>query len=337
MLGAGWAGAADAPKAGATKPLSPADEKKKLTYADPEKAPADFKVQGEYEGEVTGGDGFKGKIGIQVLALGDGQFHAVFFPGGLPGAGWDGKARISSKNKWGADGKMDGDKTVLEPADTGYSATITGETLAGKTKEGGTIAAKKVVRQSPTIGAKAPEGAVMLFDGSNADAWRDGHMSDRKTLMAGTKTKQAFKSFTLHMEFFLPFKPYARGQDRSNSGLYLQDMAECQVLDSFALPSETDDCGGIYKQHKPLVNAGLPPITWQTYDVEFQAAQWEGDKKVKDAIATIKLNGVVIHENASIKPTPGGGTKENPNGGPIQFQGHGNPIEFRNIWIVEKK
>ncbi len=142
----------------------------------------------------------------------------------------------------------------------------------------------------------------------------------------------------MHIEFLLPFKPLGRGQDRGNSGVYLLDRYECQVLDSFGLKGENNECGGFYTLAKPAVNMCYPPLTWQTYDFDVTAAQWdESGKKVKNTVVTLKHNGVVIHDHVELKSeTPGGGMKEVPRGGGIHLQGHGNPVFYQNIWIVPK-
>ena len=177
----------------------------------------------------------------------------------------------------------------------------------------------------------------MLFR-SSASAWNGGHMDERNLLAAGIKSKQSFGDFTLHVEFLLPFKPAARGQGRGNSGVYLQDRYEVQVLDSFGLKGLNNECGGIYTKAAPSVNMCFPPLTWQTYDIDFTAARFDADgKKTKNAIATVKHNGVLIHDQFEITGPTGGGAPEKPTPGPIQLQGHGNPVFYRNIWIVEKK
>ena len=111
-----------------------------------------------------------------------------------------------------------------------------------------------------------------------------------------------------------------------------------QVLDSFGLKGENNECGGIYTLAKPALNMCYPPLAWQTYDIDFIAAKYDdGGKKTKNAVVTIKHNGVAIHENLELKePTPGNGKPEDASGGPLQLQGHGNPVFYRNIWVVAK-
>ena len=163
-------------------------------------------------------------------------------------------------------------------------------------------------------------------------------MDGRHLLAAGCKGKQLFTNFTAHVEFLLPFKPLGRGQDRANSGVYLQDRYEVQVLDSFGLKGENNECGGIYTQAKPAVNMCFPPLVWQTYDIDFTAARYDASgAKTASARLSVRHNGVMIHENLELKTnTPGNGRKEDASGGPFFLQGHGNPVFFRNIWALPR-
>ncbi|QDU40489.1 hypothetical protein Mal4_48470 [Maioricimonas rarisocia] len=278
------------------------------TYATPEQAAADpdFALQGEYTG-----DG----VGLQVVALGNGEFSAVTFEGGLPGSGFTGEKA---------------DRSVTQVDRNGIKKLIADMSL------------NKVHRESETLGAEPPKGAVVLFDGTKEsldEHWKDGaKMTSDGLLIQGVTSTDTFRDFTAHVEFRLPYMPEARGQARGNSGLYLQGRYEIQMLDSFGLEGKDNECGGIYKAAPPAVNMCLPPLNWQTYDVEFTAARFDDSgKKVKNARVTVRHNGVVIHDDLEIPgATPGGplSGKENAQPGPIFLQNHGNPVRYRNIWVV---
>jgi hypothetical protein len=196
---------------------------------------------------------------------------------------------------------------------------------------------KKLHRESTTLGLRAPEGAMILFDGKNADYWNPPKFVDGNLMGVGTRTKEKFESYTLHLEFRTPFMPFARGQGRGNSGMYLGDQYECQILDSFGLEGADNECGGIYSNSKPSVNMCLPPLSWQTYDVDFTCAKFDLEGKVTaPARVTLKHNGVVIHDNLELKSTPGGGQNDQKPGS-LFLQDHGDPVRFQNIWLVPKK
>ncbi len=290
----------------------------------------DFLIQGEYLGEVTKPDSKK-KLGVQVVALGMGRFHAVGYYGGLPGDGWD---RSDTRE---SDGEtVDGVTTFQEGE---YTAQIKSGTMV-ITAEGGVVIGElqKVSRQSSTLDAKPPAGAVVLFDGKNSGQFENGKMTDDGLLMQGVTSKPKFQNGTLHIEFQLPFEPEGRGQGRGNSGCYVQSRYEVQVLDSFGLKGEHTECGGIYTVKAPDVNLCYPPLAWQTYDIEFTAAEFRDGKKDKNARMTIRHNGVLIHDNVAVDhATPGAPVAEGPEPGPIHLQDHGHPVRYRNIWFVEKK
>ena len=300
------------------------------TFTDPAKAGPDFAVQGEYEGEIPSDEGKK-KLGVQIIALGGGTFHAVAYKGGLPGAGWD------ESETFQVDGKTEDGATTFT-ADDGAKGVVKDGRLAIIDPDGNKVATlKKIARKSPTLGAKPPAGAVVLFDGSTADKFEGGRMTDDGLLMQGATSKQKFQSFKLHMEFRTPLKPADRGQGRGNSGFYAQGRYEVQILDSFGLEGQQNECGGIYGIGPPRINMCLPPLSWQTYDVDFTAAEYKDGKKVSSARMTVRHNGVLIHENQQLgHKTRAAPVNENPEAGPIFLQDHGNPVRFRNIWVVEK-
>lgn len=310
--------------------LAGAAEPPKAAFTDPQKAGPDYRIQGEYLGQVNGEP-----YGLQVIALGNGQFQTVAYPQGLPGAGAIAFDRTSGKGA-----TQDG--VIQFVSDDGQvTATLQDGGLVIQQKDKKKIGQlAKIDRQSPTLGAKPPEGAVVLFDGKNADAFEKTGMSDDGLLKEGGISKRKFQSFQLHLEFRTPFMPNARGQERGNSGVYLQGRYELQVLDSFGLEGKDNECGGFYQLARPKVNMCLPPLAWQTYDIDFTAAQFDGQgNQTAPAKVTVEHNGVAIHKDLELpQATPGGVTdKASPEPGPLFLQNHTNPVRFRNIWIVEKK
>ena len=300
-----------------------------ITVEEAKKDP-DFAIQGEYEG-LLGGPDDKQKWGLQVIAMGDGKFHTVAYAGGLPGAGWDKNEKVE------VDGSVK-DGVATFSSDKG-SATIKDGVASIQNSDGKALGElKRVERSSPTLGKKPPEGAVVLFDGKSGDAFTDPKKFVDGLMSQGITSKQKFQDFSLHLEFLLSYMPAGRGQGRANSGCYMQGRYEVQILDSFGLSGEHNECGGIYTIKKPDVNMCLPPLTWQTYDVEYTAARFDADgKKTTNAKLTVSHNGVQVHKEVELpKNTTAAPVKEGAEPGPIYIQDHGNPIRFRNIWLVEK-
>jgi hypothetical protein len=236
----------------------PKAEKEKLPQVavnDPAKLAddLDFAIQGEYLGKRDGV-----ALGAQVVALGDGQFKVKLYPGGLPGAGWDGTPPTAGK------GTRDRDRVDVK------SATKPGETLgvlapdADTKKRVFTVAGKeaavlgKIERKSPTLGAKPPKGAVVLFSGpADADKWERAtiaELSDGKFLAAGGRTRQNFHSFQLHLEFRTPWVPRASGRPRGSGGVFLEDRYELQVLDNFGLTGAEKEADSIYREYELIFN-----------------------------------------------------------------------------------
>jgi len=180
---------------------------------------------------------------------------------------------------------------------------------------------------------------VVIFDGSNLDKFEpaEGHLTEDKCILSGVVTKPEYNDYHLHLEFRLSWMPEARGQGRSNSGVYLHDCYEIQVLDSFGLEGRADECGGIYGMKAPRVNMCLPPLTWQTYDIDFVAPKYEGDKKIANAKITLRQNGVLIYDNLELPNATPGRLPEGPGPRGIYLQGHGCKVLYRNVWLQEKK
>lgn len=190
---------------------------------------------------------------------------------------------------------------------------------------------------------------IVLFSGKQAEidanwrknmstqpaAWKavDGVM---RSAGGDIVTKQDFTDFQLHLEFKVPYRPDKHGQERGNSGVGLQSHYEIQILDSSGWKEPgAGDCGAVYSQYAPLVNACKPPLSWQTYDITFRAPRFdEAGKMTEKARVTVIQNGLIVQNNQEIKgPTGIGGDRAIDKPGPIYLQDHGNPVEFRNIWI----
>ena len=216
---------------------------------------------------------------------------------------------------------------------------------------------------TPTLGLAPPDGAVVLFDGSNFDAWKpfswqwinpkddqreiqweivDDEVMQIAFEFEGKKRKQflctreQFGDYRLHLEFQLP-----EDGGKGNSGLFFGPLYELQILDSAAKESiGMGDCGAIYQLRVPDVNAALKPGVWQTVDLEFQAAKFGANGFMTEkgaARVTVHLNGKLIHDDfrLSIRRNKYAAFPEQPTS-PIVLQEHGSPVKFRNIWVLER-
>jgi len=196
--------------------------------------------------------------------------------------------------------------------------------------------------------ARPPKGATVLFDGTNTDMWTrvDGKPVRWKVVDGALEvtprggsiiTKQSFEDFRMHIEFRTSnHPPEVKGQKRGNSGVYIQRRYEVQILDSHSdkVPLK-NGCGAIYRRKAADVNVCRPAGVWQSYDITFRAPRWSDDgKKTANARITVIQNGVVIHDDYEIPGKTGAGQKEGPAPGPILLQDHGNPVRFRNVWMV---
>ncbi|MEH0824354.1 MULTISPECIES: family 16 glycoside hydrolase [unclassified Micromonospora] len=191
-------------------------------------------------------------------------------------------------------------------------------------------------------------GRITLFDGDDLDAWQstgggaatwpvaNGSM---EAVGGDIRTKQNFGDFQLHVEWYEPtYPPDVTGQARGNSGIYLQDRYEIQVLDSYGDTSlDNTEAGSIYSRKAADSNAATAPETWQTYDITFRAARFDGSgNKTEDARVSVRWNGTLVHDNVAISSPTGGGAAETAARGPVRLQDHGDPganVRYRNIWI----
>ncbi|MFC5002817.1 discoidin domain-containing protein [Dactylosporangium cerinum] len=242
-------------------------------------------------------------------------------------------------------------------------ATVTGNT-AGTTTHNFTTTSARYLRLNITTPASDGNAAAriyefeaysttgtnrtVLFDGTNmnnfegsggsAVTWPLGN-GGVEVLGGDIRSKESFGDFKLHIEFWLPNLPGSvTGQQRSNSGIYLQDRYELQVLDSFGVASAPgiDTCASIYNKIAATSNAATAPETWQTYDVTFRAARYNGTTKTENARVTVVWNGITVHNNVAIDGPTGNGAAETASAGKIRLQDHGDAganLYYRNIWV----
>ena len=206
---------------------------------------------------------------------------------------------------------------------------------------------------TPGIEAGAPSDAIVLFDGTDLDAWRaaDGQAApwklvvDDKAMEVVARTgniysRAAFTDIQLHIEWATPADVVGDSQGRGNSGVFFMDRYEVQVLDSFDNPTYPNgQAASVYKQHIPLVNASRGPGEWQAYDIIFTAPRFgKTGRLLSPAYVTVLHNGVLVQNHVALHgPTEYVGEPNyEPHGpGPIRLQDHGNPVRYRNIWVRE--
>ncbi len=303
-----------------------------FTWTDPmiaEKEDPDFLIQGEY-----GIDTPDTPWAVQVVALGSGAFDAYLLEGGLPGLGW-----TKPKARMRLSGTRIENVVRFASEDQAITAIIQNQKITVSQKDTLIAELSRIERLSPTLGAKPSEGAIVLFDGSSADKWKNAVVENGLLPNTNVTTKEAFADYSLHLEFRTPYKPFARGQQRGNSGVYHQGRYETQVLDSFGLDGLMNETGGIYSIADPLLNMCLPPLTWQTYDIDFGSAKFDSQEVLtKHARITVRLNGVVVQDDIALtKTTPAAPVKKiTREPGPLFLQHHKNPVYYRNIWIVRR-
>jgi len=301
-------------------------------------APEEADVQGLYEGVCATG-GAKLNVEARVVATGDRKYD-VF----LREMAASGETKALGK----IEGKTEGDAVLFagKVGDAVWAGVFSGGAIAGRCGSG-KWALKRVERKPPSLGAKPPADAVVLlaigeknFDqvvvrkdkNGNQAEWVAGDDGGFVVPKRGFDSKQRFTGpFRAHVEFKCPLMPKGRSQGRGNSGCYLPNGNEIQVLDSFGMTTYTGGgCGGLYKWKDPdafdeFSLASLPPGQWQTYDIEYRVEMKDGKPTGKPRL-TVLHNGIKIHDNVELK----GNARE----GNFHFQDHGNPVQYRNIWVA---
>jgi hypothetical protein len=287
---------------------------------------ADFSVQGEYSGQVGSPSGRPTDLAAQVVALGDGTFRVVFFPGGLPGDGWNGTGRFAAEGMTGEGGtRIVGDD---------FNGVLIGDTLKGTAEAGGDFTLVKRHRISPTLGLAPPAQAIVLSTDASLTDWDNASIGTTgyfEPLNREAVTRNAYSDFSLHLEFRLPYLPYSVGQARANSGIRFMDttylFAEIQILDSFAGDTGSNESGGIEGLFPSTVMANYPPMAWQTFDIQLSTPDATDTSNTGEARMTVWQNGILIHSDRRIA-FMGAAVR-------IALQSLDPYGAFRNIWILE--
>ena len=227
-----------------------------------------------------------------------------------------------------------------------FMASGSSHSMADEWKSGIVWPIPSVIDPGPptALPSPIPSDAIRLFDGKNLDAWHSGdkwlvHDGVAQVRNTDITSRESFGDCQVHLEFRTPDVVSGTGQGRGNSGIFLMGLYELQILDSFDNETYSDgQCGAIYKQHPPMVNACRKPGAWQSFDIHFQSPRFNPDGSVKRAaIIDVAHNGVAIHTAVQIAGTTAWDSPPQylPHAAtlPLRLQNHGNPVEFRNIWV----
>ncbi|MCA9425827.1 MAG: DUF1080 domain-containing protein, partial [Candidatus Omnitrophica bacterium] len=297
---------------------------------------------GDYEGEYLAVGRDPVPADAKVIAEGSDTYRVMISTKAVHDVFWSPRIEITGRRtKEGM--QLEGDSSGLT-----WEGQIKDGSMVARVRSryGGTFALHHVLRESPTAGLKPPKGAIVLLpfeEGATPDmsewdnsTWKSLADGSMQVGEGDNHTKREFGDVRLHLEFCIPYEPEGRGQDRGNSGVYFQDRYEPQVLDSYGLIPRAGDCGAIYEIAVPPVNACLPPLSWQTYDIVFRAPRFtdKGDQSEFPWI-TVELNGVKLHERQWITHSTVGGKEGFVAKGPFRLQDHGHPVRYRNIWAQE--
>ena len=295
---------------------------------------SELRVDGRVRGRDPSGETAAGEANgcsvCRFVRSANNEFEAVSFLGGLPGQEGHEPEPVRMI------GRRSDNFVILSGGP--FAIIVETDSCLLLDREGNKVGRlERIQRTSPTLGAPPPPDAIVLFDGTNIDQFTNAQMTEEGLLMQGADLKPMFQDFNLHVEFRVPYMPQADGQSRGNSGLYLQSRYECQVLDSFALDPLFNGLGSLYRFKAPDLNMAFPPLVWQTYDIQFTAPRWASDgSKIRDAHITSWVNGVKVQDNVALPNKTGAGKQEEPLLLPTKIQDHGDPVRFRNIWLIDR-
>lgn len=219
------------------------------------------------------------------------------------------------------------------------AAALSGTLFASPATTRGVIDPANPARPADAVTLVGPDGHDLVPEEEGKPTkwvFADGVLT-ASPLWDSLVTKENYRDFQLHVEFCVnrAEKPKDLEAD-GNSGIYIQKRYELQIHNSHGIAEKDYTAafgGSIYKLKKPDRLVGKPPGEWQTYDIVFRAARFDGDKKTEDARITVYQNGERIHDDFLIPRKTGAGQAEGPEPGPVKFQGHHNPVKFRNVWI----
>ncbi|TWT50506.1 hypothetical protein Pla22_32490 [Rubripirellula amarantea] len=324
----------------------PAEPERARAYTSPPADDPSFFLMGEFLGSVNRNNALgtsnspEDQMGLQLRPIGESDFDALSFSGGLPGEG--GKLDDTMRLV----GRRAGEAVVLSGASIRSSA---GDSIpvalfvdpsgCSVIDSSGKLLGRldKITRKSRTLGATPPEGAVVLFDGTDTSLLNNATVTDEGLLAEGFSIKPMIQDFDLHIEFMTPYMPDFDEQKRGNSGVYIHSRYECQVLDSFAQDPKYNGLGAIYTVRAPDVNMAFAPLVWQTYDIRFTAPRYNSDgTKFSNARITSWVNGVKVQDDITIEAPTGYGKPEEPVMLPVLLQNHGDPVRFRNMWMIDR-
>lgn len=314
-------------------------------------------VQGNWEGEWTLESGDSGKLLVQVVAVGGGEYLGVF-------TGYDNSQQENQTYRLNIRGSTEKDQVVfaqtIPVGNIGtfqWKATVKDEAFVGTFTDNGEhtgkLNLKRAVSKPTSIGTKPPSGAIVLFDGEkegdklerweNAAAWEvvDGalrpRMADANAAKKHLINREKFRSTMMHLEYRTPFLPEAKGQERGQSGLILHGKYEIQIVDNFGLEPSNVGAAALVEDAAPSKNVSLPPGEWQTLDVTFRAPKTSADGTVLEpGELSVLHNDVLVLDRIKVRsPTIGApfakATDETPG---FVLENARQAVEFRNIWMV---
>ena len=357
------------PAVSSAQTLDSATEAETRKLFDVQAIGVELKLQGEYVGK----DGEK-QVAAQVVSRGENSFHALVLEGGLPGDGWDGGHYGLLESAPLSQGRAE----FRSLTDEGVSSVLDENGLMLKRGERRTLL-KRVERKSSTLGQQPPAGAIVLFGGATpgmdefeerkdiegltAPTMFEGHM------LAGAVTKRRFRDYQLHVEFMTGWEPQNIPWRRADAGIYMLSRYEVAIGDSFGFDFDLSGstsphrgklldekstsskfplaknnnaprvCGSVFSYPSNVPNSCLPPLVWQTLDIDFTAPRFDSEgKKTSNAMISVKLNGhqTVVKQEVN-GPTPHGFKGPETEDGPIWFEAFGRRVLYRNIWVVERR